>query len=115
MNTIILFLYLADVAVAMQAFLGVIGGVVGVGSLITATVYRLDGHYDDDDAQVVAAAIRCAKIAAVAGVLACLIPAKSTIYTAIGLKVGEYTMETPIGQKALSALEHQLDELLVEE
>lgn len=110
MSDLILWVYLADVAGAVSAFVGILG------LAITGSAFFLFQSILENQAKCK----RCAVAAAIFGILlmmlSTLAPSKGAIYIMAGLKAGDTAIsaiaEHPTAQKALTVLDQQLDEML---
>lgn len=112
MNEVFLWLYLGDITEKVTDIC-VIGTAIFVVVIVIAAMIREERLVSDETRNSLAKLSNISKwIIVLFFVLGVLMPSKFFFYTLAGAKVGEVTISSEIGKKAIEALNIQLDEYI---
>jgi hypothetical protein len=125
MNSMIFFLYLADITgslVNTGALFAGIGALVGaVGTFMCMVVFGPNEFHGNDNDERVATRLRLTGTfkslflgSTIIVVILCLVPSKTFLYTLVGVRSAEIVVTSDLGQKSLKAIEHKVDQYINE-
>lgn len=101
MNTLSLFLYIADVISRVQGLFAFGAVIVGVSWLLRVVItgFNNDCEYDEKKKKPYPNPFRPAILFALFAFTACIIPSKETMYLIAGSEIGEVVVTSPEGQE----------------
>lgn len=112
MNELFLYLYLGDISTRVK-IISIFGIVISVGLIFFHLIASEEKILSDATITKLAkASIIAKRVAIVLFLLGALLPSKFFFYTLAGAKIGEITISSELGKKAIEALNIQLDEYI---